>query len=470
MSERIAEIRCFNCQAPVAPTEASCPACHQPLGRNDGSTRLGTQPAQRREASPVMDRPDPDAVPPWRRKVLVPLAALALLAIVFLAYAGRLDRTEQIAAWTNEVRSELQNPKSESRLQLDDQKPHSGDVFYVGDAKDLPLFQAVPLPPRFSVRSATRHSSLERKSRSGDYYVVTIVGRRPVLFSVTYVLDFSGRQLPAFDYGKRSLLTAAWAKWSILMLLLIVPASDRISISSYRRKQKDAYEAYERERTAVVYRAREHVEKARGLVGTGDLAKALVAVGEALDLLPEYSEAKELKLLIRKLAAEQASVVVVDFAPPTLDVDHVLYLRVVGTPYAYRAQPGTATIRVGRKRPKEEEDESEGNDLVIRIPASDDRTLRISRRHFEINRIGPEYFVIDHSDGQTRLNGRLLAQAQPAKIVSGDRLLIADVMTLEVSIRSGSLQSGAGARIVQLGADVARFNLEATVGDMLTEV
>jgi hypothetical protein len=469
LSEHLAEIRCFKCQTLVAPTETSCPACHQPLGRNDGSTRLESMPAQQPRTAPVMDRPDPDALPSWRRKVVVPIAAVTLVAIIILIRAGRLDRAEQITAWTNEVTRELRNSRSDYRLQPDDQKPHGGAVLYVGDAKDLPWFQAVPLPPRFNaIGTPTRYSFFERKPERGDYYIVTILGGRPLSFSVTYIVDFSGRQLRAFDYGKQSLLTSAWAKWSILALLIIVPAADRWSVSSHRRKRMRAYEAYERERTAVVYRAREYVQQARILIEASDLAKALVAVGEALDLLPEYGEAIELKRLIRTLAAEQASVVVVDFAPPSPDVDQVLYLRVVGTPYAYRARPGAATIRVGRQRPKTGEGASAENDLVIRIPASDDRTLRISRHHFEINRIGQEYFVVDHSNGQTLLNGRPLAPAQPAKVVSGDRLLIADVMTLEVSIRSGTPQSGA--RIVQLGADAARFNLEATVGDMLTEV
>lgn len=469
MSQNLAEIRCIRCHMPIAPTETACPACHQPLGRNDGSTQLGVQPAQPREAPPILERPDPGAVPPWRWKVVAPLTAVALVTILLVANAGRLDRAQQITAWRNEASRELQNPNSEYRLQPDDQKTHSGAVLYIGAPRDLALFQAMPLPPRFIARETMRSSFFDSSPQPrGDSYRVTIAGSRPLFFSVTYVVDHSGRELRAFDYSRQSLLTSPWATWSILGLLLVVPVVDRLAVASYRRKQEKAYATYERERTALFYQAREHVKRARELLATGDLAKALVAAGEALEILPNYSEAIELRRLIFKLVADQASVSVGDFAPPGPDVDDVLYLRVVGTPYAYRARPGAATIRIGRQRPKAGEEESEKNDLVIRIPASADRTLRISRRHFEINRIGQEYFVVDHSDGLTRLNGRALAPGQPAKLVAGDRLLIADVMTLEVSVRSGILQTGA--RIVQLGADAARFNLEATVGDMLTEV
>jgi pSer/pThr/pTyr-binding forkhead associated (FHA) protein len=250
-------------------------------------------------------------------------------------------------------------------------------------------------------------------------------------------------------------------------MLLAVPATDYLSTSRYRRNKKAEYENYVLGRTAGVFRARQLLTEARELTEHRDLAKALVAVREALDIAPDYSDAIELQRLIKTLAADQPALAATDVAPAVPDVDDVLFLRVVGTPYAYRAATGATTVRVGRQRARLANGADPQNDLVIRIPASDDRTVRISRHHFEIDRIGHEYFVVDHSGGNTKLNGSKLAPGRPEIVTSGDRLVIADVLTLEVSVRSGGPLSGA--RVVQLGNQV-RYEMEATLGDMLTEI
>lgn len=467
------EINCPKCGAPVAPSARVCPACGQALGSDSPGTTVLAPPArEKRKAPPIINRPDPDAVPPWRWKMLVPLAAIVLLGVLIVSRLGHIDRAQQIADWTHEVGTELQNPAS--RYWHQDQSSRHGLVLWEG-GEDRSVFEAVPLPPGFEldkddegrpIRPILNPPSSLREPK-GNYYLVRIWGWPFVAFGAAYVVELNEEKLDSFEYKRISFLTARWAMGCIFLMLLVTPVTDAVSTSWYRRKNKEAYETYERRRTAAVYQARQLVTEAREMLQGGELAKALVAISEALDVEPDYGEALELQRLIRSTTANQGSLVASDFAPPAPDVNQVLFLRVVGTPYAYRAQTGADTIRVGRQRPKPSQSPDEQNDLVVRIPASDDRTLRISRRHFEINRIGQEYFVVDHSGGRTKLNGRVLESGRPAKIVTGDRLMIGDAITLEVSIRTGTLQSGA--RIVQLGHDAGPFDLEATVGDMLTE-
>jgi hypothetical protein len=376
----------------------------------------------------------------------------------------RIAREQQLKTWLVELSSQLGNSQSAFWRQPDDGHAHAGWLLFQGEPADMYLLDRVPLPARFTV-AAKRRLEPRQRLPGGDRFLVKLAGPWPMKFAAEYSVLSQGDRIIVGDFFALSLLVQSATKWIVLLLLLLPPVLDRAVITAYRRRQLRAYEAYERERTREVYEAREKVASARALTDSGDLAKALVAVNEALTIIPEYPEARELRGLIMGLM-DDASLLPGRFAPPVADVDETLYLRVVGTPYAYRALAGATTIRVGRQRPKDEAD-PDANDLVIRVPASTDRSLRISRHHFEVNRIGREYFVVDHSGGHTRLNGVQLQKGQPAKVSNGDRLLIADVMALELSVRPSISRSPA--QVLRVGAEAGHFNLEATVGDMLTE-
>lgn len=461
-----AEIHCIHCQADIPAGAQSCPSCKQALAANDGTTIDAPALPERVVRLASVPHPDPDAVPSWLVTFRIVVVSVALLVVAIAWRTNRLDRVMLLTEWRGELAAELAKGGGRTREQPDDGRIHRGFTFYVGRPEDLEFFAVMPRPPRYVEAGTPMRVNSRRdiqREENGAAWIVAI--GRPASLSARYIID----GVTVLAYSRWSLLVGSPAKWTFAIVLLLVPLLDRVVIARYRRRQRRNYEEYERAATERAYRAQEHLTRARQHAAEQQVAKALTSIREALQLLPSYPEALELKRQLELVAAEQASVTVGDFgqrfARPAAEASQILYLRVVGTPYAYRAEAGASTIRVGRQRPKEAE---EGNDLVIRVPASDDKTLRISRRHLDINRIADDYFVVDLSGGNTRLNGRVLEGGKPSKIASGDRLLLADVLTLEVAIRSGTGKTAA--RIIQLGEAAARFQLEATVGDMLTEV
>jgi hypothetical protein len=146
-----------------------------------------------------------------------------------------------------------------------------------------------------------------------------------------------------------------------------------------------------------------------------------------------------------------------------------IFLRIVGTPYAYQAPIAAQTVTVGRQRRRPGLSD-EGNDLVIRVPDSTDQTLRISRRHMEIQRIGNKYFVVDHSRGGTQLDGKALVKGQPTPLDSGNQLVLAGVITLEFLVQVDSLAINAQAFVNLPPSPLRRMPIvmEASVGDMIT--
>ncbi len=151
-------------------------------------------------------------------------------------------------------------------------------------------------------------------------------------------------------------------------------------------------------------------------------------------------------------------------SPPTV------FLRVVGTPYAYQAPVTAQTVTVGRQRRKPGAAAGEGNDLVIRVPDADDQSLHISRRHLEIQRTGNQWRVVDCSRVGTQLDGVTLVKDQPVPLRSGSQLVLAGVITLEFLVQVESMAIDRQP-LVNLAPNAARgmpIVMEASVGDMIT--
>jgi serine/threonine protein kinase len=115
----------------------------------------------------------------------------------------------------------------------------------------------------------------------------------------------------------------------------------------------------------------------------------------------------------------------------------LLTLRVAGTPFAYRPLPGQDVVTVGRQKRRPGEPPDAGNDFVLRVPGDDSLSMRISRRHFEIRRRGGEFFVTDRSRVGTLLNDKPVPGDAEAPLKSGDRIVVAGVLELEVVLVPG---------------------------------
>jgi serine/threonine protein kinase len=145
-----------------------------------------------------------------------------------------------------------------------------------------------------------------------------------------------------------------------------------------------------------------------------------------------------------------------------------LTLRIAGTPFAYRLAPGQESVALGRQRRKPGDPDDQGNDIVLRVPGNDELSARISRRHLTIRRQGAGYVVLDHSRAGTVHNGRRLTPSEPAPLASGDRLVVAGVITLDVVLDHDPTLSLAPRCLEVPAAGVGPVLIEVSVGDMVT--
>jgi hypothetical protein len=146
-----------------------------------------------------------------------------------------------------------------------------------------------------------------------------------------------------------------------------------------------------------------------------------------------------------------------------------LVLKVVGSPFAYRAAPQQTVVTLGRQKRRPGEPADVGNDLVLRVPGNDVLSARISRRHLEIHCGDGGLSVTDRSKAGTLLNGRPLQRDVPAALAAGDRLVVAGVLTLEVAAGATLLATPvAEARVAAGAGEPTEVFLEASLGDMLT--
>jgi serine/threonine protein kinase len=147
-----------------------------------------------------------------------------------------------------------------------------------------------------------------------------------------------------------------------------------------------------------------------------------------------------------------------------------LTLRIEGTPFAYRPAHDREVVTVGRQRRRPDDPIDHGNDLVLRVAANDALSARISRRHFEVRRVGDIYFVVDRSKAGMLLNGQPIPKHLPTPVQTGDRLLVAGVITLAVLLQTDAAGVAAPA-VVEVPAVTQpddRVVIEASLGDMVT--
>ena len=285
---------------------------------------------------------------------------------------------------------------------------------------------------------------------------------------------------PNFKWQKGAFLY----KYSLIVLIVTLLISTFIHsqmIEGYRKELQDNYDNFQKRRTEKIFTAESNLEEARNLAQSGELAKSLSKINnEVLNSIsksmPLYKEAIYLKnSVLKQISAGGGSIIVPQLSPERLSSTNsskVLYLRILGTPYAYQAPYGLETIYIGRQRRKPNStEENVGNDIILRVPGSEQKSLRISRRHLEVKWINPEYYVIDKSGGQTKLNGKILKQNEPARLQSRDRLFIAGVITLEVLIRA-NISGTKINNVLRIDSPESQdaLLLEASIGDMVTEV
>jgi pSer/pThr/pTyr-binding forkhead associated (FHA) protein len=348
--------------------------------------------------------------------------------------------------------------------------------------KDIPIYLSFK---DFSKRLISEQS-IQRQDPTGSWLSVAKINERGFLWlQVTYWPPQSlTRAGPLFQWERTEFLY-----WHLIISLLIAGFSSGLIrylvLETYRQKLNKQYEEFQKKRTEKIFEAKSQLNDARSLAQRGELAQALILVNRLLKSgsrsMPVQHETFELKKLILLQIESGGGAITVSslnkskssYYPSSSNTINLLYLRILGTPYAYQAPYGLEEISIGRQRRKQGASvDDRGNDIVIRVPGSDRRSLQISRRHLEIKRIDTEYFAIDKSGGHTKLNGKPLVENQPYRLQSNDRLSIADVLSLEVLIRLKLTGTKANnlIKIDSLDEDRDKLLVEASIGDMLTEV
>ncbi len=100
--------------------------------------------------------------------------------------------------------------------------------------------------------------------------------------------------------------------------------------------------------------------------------------------MPIYRQVTELKKMIMEQVQLGGGAITIppfnsnnqkNFDP--LNASNLLYLRILGTPYAYQAPYGLENISIGRQRRKTGTSINVGNDVVIRVPGFDQRVSEL---------------------------------------------------------------------------------------------
>ncbi len=308
-----------------------------------------------------------------------------------------------------------------------------------------------------------------QKIDQGGFLLLEITYWTPDFYQKTGQATFEERKW-AFLYGN-----------SILIFLITVSVCGIIRyliVAQYRHKNEENYNIFITKRTKEIYDINKNIELILQLAESGEIAKAMAKINDLLaSVKPTHSVYEQMIDAKRKInAIKNQPIANNNFLPPNNiitainqnAISKLLYLRIIGTPYAYQAPAGLNQITLGRKRAKIG---SEGNDVCIRVPGNNNQSLRISRFHLKIEKIGDEYFVFALKEGRNKLNGKILKENQPYSLQSGDKLLIAGVLTLEVlfQVKMTGVKTNNIITINSPNEIQQHLEIEASIGDIITE-
>ena len=480
---------CPECQAQIPVAAIRCPACRAVMvSRVDRTINDEvTDKHDRNEfeiprpyTGAVPPTPSPDEVFPgmWRYDLIL-IILVAIFGVGLSISLYQFDRATELQNWSNECASAF--------AKVDEQNPYwrvvpssiapRANVVYVvqqGAAiavvmKEIVRRMKLDELEAFHISPGewdhTQLRSLRGANGTGGTWLV-VEGQNSELrltLSVSYYLPGQS-QLASFVFRRQvGILTLVLPR--VLHIALVAGLAlilRAFLVDRYRRKRRRAFALYEADRTRRIFQLQSIVDECRRLLEHGDLKAADEKLGALLCVWPLFREGLELR---QRLSAPSGENNVISGRTGLL-----LYLRVVGTPYAYQAPSGARQVFVGRQRRKLAGNNMEGNDFVIRVPGIDQKSLRISRQHFEINRIDEEFFVIDRSTAGTKLNGELLVKDSPSRLKTGDQLQVAETLTLEVAIRSNLMGTAVQSEVnlVPSRDRSQELVVEASLGDMVT--
>ncbi|NEP80706.1 MAG: FHA domain-containing protein [Okeania sp. SIO3B3] len=434
-----------------------------------------------------IERPPENAVPPYFRKLNIFLGIVVLLVTAICHFTlFNPNPNKVLTQWVNQCLLEFKDKNTKYWRQKSPVSPSSVKVILTrqpqhkeqiikGFIENSGLSKKVDKTIYFDYSEFDEKRAF--KEQNSNHFWIAIENYSSLGWLSLKVTYWSpDLKITVFEWERNKFLYLP----STLIFFLMIFISGFIQygiIINYRNTLQKEYDDFEAKRTKKIFKAKLSLDEARQFAQRGELAKALTITNGLLKSIsksiPVYKEIVELRKIIQAQINSGGGSIRVESLPgmnnnyPTST--NLLYLRILGTPYAYQAPYRLKTITIGRQRRKQGLSPSEGNDIIIRVPGSDQKSLQISRRHLEIQQIDTEYFVFDKSGGHTKLNGKVMSENQPYSLQTRDRITIANVIVLEVLIRKnvGGLKTDNVIRIDNPDRD-ALF-IEASIGDMVTE-
>ncbi len=488
------ELKCQNCKANFPPSATECKICGTPFTTSLGPTEDGNLDQIEFKIENDYQAPDPFAFPPDLKKykynlISLSIALFTLINISYFIFTSKLSSYEYFISKClsdlNEEYNWKKKPNFSDLQEIDIILVPPNDQYLASQFEKiltkLPFKQVgkenKEFRNRIEIDSAFVFERLQKKKKD----ILIIKGEKSILNSSLrmnyYQFNFSTNfREPNFTsfVGFSHLFTILLDLALILLLIYLFKYFKFRRIKKYRIEQRLIFDKFQEDRTILMVKLKQNVDRIVEIAKKGEIAKALIEINKVLKLNPQFLEAQDLKKLLQLAnKQENQSIKGKEFESIIItnkqENNSLLYLRVLGTPYAYKAPSDLEKITIGRQRRKKN---SPGNDVVIRIPGSEIKSRRISRQHLEIIQMNSEFYVIDKSNGRLKLNGKLLKYNVPVRLVSMDRLLISGILTLEVIIRSRLIGNKLGAVLKIDDPDNLEHNffIEATLGDLRTNI
>jgi serine/threonine protein kinase len=139
-------------------------------------------------------------------------------------------------------------------------------------------------------------------------------------------------------------------------------------------------------------------------------------------------------------------------------------LVVVGAGVRYHPASYQSSIRVGRQRASTTNPSQLSNDVIIRIHGDNEKSLRISRQHFEIQSTQQGLTIFDRSQAGITINGEPAKKGEKLTVQIGDTLNVAGVIEFQIAQPLPTAQWNARQRVLNTASPI-----EATVGEVCQE-
>lgn len=462
-------IHCPVCRASITPSAVRCHACKRPLTPNMGTTRSDASavdtsaPTSPRPSVPTQTEPASGELPPYSRLLDIALLCATLVGICsilafhhpanestlaqrYLAECGRARRDR------HEWRSDEGSPTSDPNVVL---ALPGGDRF-LAECLDALGLSAEQLPDVVNTDVDDGSVFSERVRRTAERGPTTSLAvlLRPSMVNVELRSYRRWQGTPAIAFACRR--EAGWARFhgarlAMIGFTLLVAVSARLGrIHWYRYRRNVDWRRHQKSIAERLARARDLVDDAGHRYQDGHASTALERIRDALEIAPEFDDALQLRAEI--LSADRP------LSLATAAARRHMYFRILGHPHAFEAPAEATTVRLGRERTCE---------VVVRIAGDDRGSLRISRLHAEVLRVGDACVIRCVGRNSLVVNGRRMKTGESSVLRPLDHIVIAGLIGLEFSLRDAPLL-GRRQRSLRLASGQESIEVESTIGDLVT--